>query len=88
MRHEVFSSTHVSNLEILTNHNDGFIYRIKDNMVNQLAHKILEAHMFSRDSEFSKEFYMALVVADIDDYWKDVEKKAYEFTTRFNLPSS
>jgi hypothetical protein len=31
---------------------------------------------------------MAIVVADIDDYWKDVEKKAYEFTARFNLPSS
>jgi hypothetical protein len=87
MRHEIFLSTFVSNLEYNTR-KDEVLYTIKDNMAKQLAYEITSAHMFERSKDYSKEYYMALVVADIDDYWKDVEKKAYELTSRFNLPSS
>jgi hypothetical protein len=58
--------------------------RVHYDLVKKIADEIGHLRITSHDyGDFSKEFRVDVIVADPNDYWRDVEQKAMEMMSRY-----
>jgi hypothetical protein len=82
MRKEISCSCSVSNLQLKVERPE-LLSQVKDNLSRHIAASIVDAYMLERTNEFSSDFSMNVIVANPEDYWRDVELKAFEIRSRF-----
>lgn len=67
----------VSNLQKNTDP-DRIRYECRSKMVRQLADHIVDATVKEDVGEYSTTYGCRVIVTDVDDFWRLVEKKAFE----------
>lgn len=77
MKNELHSEVHFSTLQ--KNVDPERVRRLaRDKLVQQIAHAIADAKIEEIQRDFSVAYRISVVVADPDDYWRDVERAAIE----------
>lgn len=85
MREELHLGIAISNLQKNTDP-ERWEHHIRDRMSRELADKIYHARLRSREEigQHATVYRMSLIVADVDEYWADVERRAYEIASRMS----
>jgi hypothetical protein len=88
MREELTISITISNLQ-KNSSPEQWQHHIRYQMSHGLAEKIYDAKLASMEdtNQFSTTYRMNIIVADVDDYWADVERKAYEISSTCRIPT-
>lgn len=82
MRELFVGSVVIGNLELAANPD---IERyVHDDLIKKLAASIVNIRITKIKNEFSVNYGYGVIVADPDDYWRDVEMKAMELQSRLN----